>query len=242
MRAPDLSLLPYAGAMLMTALLTVLAAPLKDALGLVNIAMLYLVPVLFSAVKWGTYPAVVTALTAVLTFDFFLVPTVKSFTVLDIRYIFIQDIIGVAVNRIDEQLSNRPLKIEIELDMSLVHVDFVLIEQVLVNLLDNALKYSESGSEIILSARQKGRQLEVSVSDRGHEIPMEDRERIFDKFYRLRSPGLVSGTGLGLAICRGFIEAHGGRIWAEPNPVGGEVFTFTLPMAEKGPVNIPVVK
>jgi two-component system sensor histidine kinase KdpD len=82
-----ISIFTYIGAILMTVLLTILAAPLKEILGLVNIVMLYLLPILFSAVNWGTYPAVVTALTGVLTFDFFLVSPVRSFTVADIRYV-----------------------------------------------------------------------------------------------------------------------------------------------------------
>ena len=151
----------------------------------------------------------------------------------------IQDIIGVAVGRIEEQLSNRFLKIEVEPDLPLLYIDFVLIEQVFINLLDNALKYSEPGSEIVIYAQVKEERLEVSVWDKGQEIPPEDRERIFEKFYRSSSPGPVRGTGLGLAICKGFIEAHGGRIWAAPNPGGGEVFIFTLPIDKDRPVVLP---
>ena len=151
----------------------------------------------------------------------------------------IQDIIGVAIGRIEEQLSNRFLKIEVEPDLPLLYIDFVLIEQVFINLLDNALKYSEPGSEIVIYAQVKEEQLEVSVWDKGQEIPPEDRERIFEKFYRSSSPGPVRGTGLGLAICKGFIEAHGGRIWAAPNPGGGEVFIFTLPIDKDRPVVLP---
>lgn len=142
----------------------------------------------------------------------------------------IQDIIGVALGRLDATLSNRPLKIDIQTDLPLVQADFVLIEQVLVNLIDNALKYSEPGSEIAISVRVNNQYVEVSVSDIGQKIPSEEIEKIFDKFYRLKSPRLVSGTGLGLAICKGFIEAHGGRIWAHNNPDIGVVMTFTLPL------------
>ncbi|OAT82333.1 sensor histidine kinase [Desulfotomaculum copahuensis] len=151
----------------------------------------------------------------------------------------IQDIIGVAVGRLDEALRNRPLKIDIQPGLPLVRADFVLIEQVLVNLLDNALKYSSPGSEITISVSQQSRQLAVAVADRGPAVPEGDLERIFDKFYRLRSPRQVSGTGLGLAICRGIIEAHGGRIWAANIPAGGVMITFVLPLGDDAPGEVP---
>jgi two-component system sensor histidine kinase KdpD len=154
----------------------------------------------------------------------------------------IQEIIGVAVGRIEDQLSNRSIKIEVEPDLPLVYMDFVLIEQVLINLLDNALKYSEPGSEILVYAREKEGQLEVSVWDKGQAIPQEDRKRVFEKFYRSSALGSVRGTGLGLAICKGFIEAHRARIWAVPNPDGGEVFIFTLPIDKERPVILPEIE
>lgn len=143
----------------------------------------------------------------------------------------IQDIIGVALGRLDYSLANRPLKTEIKPDLPLVQVDLVLIEQVLVNLIDNALKYSMPGSEILISAGNNGQEVIISVADRGQNIPPGDMEKIFDKFYRLESSRLASGTGLGLAICKGFIEAHNGKIWAENSSFGGTVITFTLPLA-----------
>lgn len=151
----------------------------------------------------------------------------------------IMDIVGVAAGRLEESLGSRPLRIDIHHDLPLVQADFILIEQVIVNLIDNALKYSERGSEITISARRNGNKLLVSVADRGQKIPPEDMGKIFDKFYRLKSPRLVSGTGLGLAICKGFIEAHGGRIWAENSPQGGVVITFTLPLEGEIPGPFP---
>jgi two-component system sensor histidine kinase KdpD len=151
----------------------------------------------------------------------------------------IQDIIGVALGRLDELLKSRPVEVHIQPDMPLLRADCVLIEQVLVNLLDNALKFSETGSEIVISASSGKKLAEVSVADRGLRIPAEDMERVFDKFYRLHSPRQVSGTGLGLAICKGIIEAHGGQIWASDNPAGGVIITFILPLADEGPGSIP---
>ncbi|MDT3698550.1 MAG: sensor histidine kinase KdpD [Thermincola sp.] len=147
----------------------------------------------------------------------------------------IQDVIGVAVSRMGETLTNRPLKIHVEPDLPLIQADFVLIEQVLINLLDNALKYSKRGSEIAVSACQSGKHLTISVADRGHQIPEEDLAKIFDKFYRLSSRLQVSGTGLGLSICKGLVEAHGGKIWAENNPSGGVIMTFNLPVSDQQP-------
>ncbi|SHK89316.1 sensor histidine kinase [Desulforamulus aeronauticus] len=147
-----------------------------------------------------------------------------------------QDIIGVAISRLEESLGTRLVDIKVQNDLPLVKVDFILIEQVLVNLMDNALKYSEPGTEIAVEALPKGQEIEVTVADRGPEIPEEDIERIFDKFYRLQSPRLVSGTGLGLAICKGFVEAHGGKIWAANQPGRGVEMKFTLPLEDQPPV------
>jgi two-component system sensor histidine kinase KdpD len=112
-------------------------------------------------------------------------------------------------------------------------MDFVLIVQVLTNLIDNAIKYSPPGSPIDIQAGISGNDLEIKVGDRGVGIPTGDLPRVFDKFYRVRRPEHVSGTGLGLSICKGIVEAHGGAIWAENRPDGGTVITFTLPGKEQ---------
>ncbi|MDA8222053.1 ATP-binding protein [Desulfosporosinus sp.] len=145
----------------------------------------------------------------------------------------LQDIIGVAINRLGDALTRRPLDIDIQEGLPLVQADGILIEQVLINLLDNALKYSEAASKIMIAIRQQGKQLEIVVANRGHSIPEADLSKVFDKFYRLSSPLQVSGTGLGLAICKGLIEAHGGEIWAENNKLGGVTITFTLPKTDQ---------
>jgi two-component system sensor histidine kinase KdpD len=105
---------------------------------------------------------------------------------------------------------------------------------VLVNLLENAAKYTPKGSQIDLSAWAEGEEVIVEVADRGPGLPPGDEERIFDKFYRVR-PTTASGVGLGLAICRAVIEAHGGRIWAKNRAGGGAVFRFTLPLEGEPP-------
>ncbi|KAB2855016.1 MAG: two-component system sensor histidine kinase KdbD, partial [Anaerolineae bacterium] len=110
----------------------------------------------------------------------------------------------------------------------------LLIEQVLVNLLENAIKYTPTDSPIDLSAWVEGQKVVVEVADRGPGLPVGDEKRIFDKFYRIR-PTTTSGVGLGLTICRAIIEAHGGKIWAENRSGGGAVFRFTLPLDGEPP-------
>ncbi|HHY95233.1 MAG TPA: GAF domain-containing protein, partial [Firmicutes bacterium] len=151
---------------------------------------------------------------------------------LNLEWCDVEDILGVTLRQLQEILHDRPVRIDIPPDLPMVKADFTLIEQVLTNFLENAVKYSPPGSEIAVSARREEQELRVAVSDRGAGIPEEDRERVFDKFYRLHSPRHVSGTGLGLSICKGIVEAHGGKIWAEARPGGGSVFNFSLPFTE----------
>ena len=110
--------------------------------------------------------------------------------------------------------------------------DFGLLVQVLVNILENAFKYSPPGSPVEVFGRKKGNLVEIEVADRGVGIPEQDLLRIFDKFYRVQRPDSVVGTGLGLAICKGIVEAHGGSITAENRPGGGTIIRVTLPAAD----------
>jgi len=142
----------------------------------------------------------------------------------------IQDMIGVTLRENREMLQDHNVRVQIPENTNLVRVDYALIEQVLTNLLYNATKYSPVQSEILVRVDEDSDHLMVSVCDQGNGIAKGDEVRIFEKFYRLQSPGNVSGTGLGLSICRGIIEAHGGKIWAENNPVQGTALTFTIPI------------
>jgi two-component system sensor histidine kinase KdpD len=124
-----------------------------------------------------------------------------------------------------------------------VSLDFVLVVQALVNVLENAVKYSPLPSPIDIRAQIGGDALEIRIADRGLGIPPEDLARVFHKFYRgqhlvpAAEKGkrleLPPGTGLGLSISSGIIEAHGGRIWAENRPGGGTVVTLALPLQEE---------
>ena len=100
----------------------------------------------------------------------------------------------------------------------------------MVNLLDNALKYSLPTVPIEIFTHVAGAFLEIEVADRGSGIPKEDLKRIFEKFYRVERPNHISGTGLGLSICKGIVEAHGGFIAAENRQGGGTIITIAIPL------------
>jgi two-component system sensor histidine kinase KdpD len=111
----------------------------------------------------------------------------------------------------------------------------VLIERVIVNLLENAIKYTPAGSPIRIAARQREDAVEVAVEDRGPGLPPGREQSIFDKFTRGERESAVPGVGLGLAICRAIVQAHGGEISAQNREGGGARFRFTLPMADAPP-------
>jgi len=145
----------------------------------------------------------------------------------------VQDVIGAALLQLGETALKRQISVVIPPDLPLVPMDSVLIAQVIVNLLDNALKYSGPGSPVEVKAQVTGEQLQVSVADCGNGIPEEDLKRVFEKFYRVSSVGTTSGTGLGLSICKGLVEAHAGRIWMEHRQKSGTEAKFSLPFGDK---------
>lgn len=140
------------------------------------------------------------------------------------------EVIYAAVDRVDHQLAGHDLRVNVADDLPLVRLDFIEIEQVLVNLLENAARYAPAGTRVTVSAHRTTNAVEVSVSDDGPSVPSGEEERIFDTFYRVTSPGAPHGSGIGLAVCRGLVEAHGGRIWAERPMSGGLTVRFTLPL------------
>jgi len=146
----------------------------------------------------------------------------------------VQDVIGAALEPLSDRIGSRSITVDIPPDMPLVPMDFVLMVQVLVNLLDNALKYSSSGTPIEVKAQVESSEARIQVADRGMGIPADDLSRVFDKFYRVQRPGQVGGTGLGLSICKGFVEAQGGRIRAQIREGGGTVMTISLPLRAPG--------
>ncbi len=142
----------------------------------------------------------------------------------------LQDLIGSSLEEVGSRLDNRSVTVDVPDDLPLVSMDFVLIERVLVNVIDNGLKYSPPESAIEIRAHMAGAFVEITVADRGVGIPPEDLTRIFDKFYRVQRPDNVNGTGLGLAIGKGIVDAHGGFISAENRPGGGTIITIALPV------------
>jgi two-component system sensor histidine kinase KdpD len=147
----------------------------------------------------------------------------------------VQDLVGAALEQLGSRARGRPIAIDIPAELPFVFVDFGLIVQALVNILDNALKYSPVDLPVEIKGRQIGREVTVVIADHGLGIPPQDLLHVFDKFYRIQRPDKVAGTGLGLSISKGIIEAHGGRITAENRPGGGTIISLTLPAAEQRP-------
>ncbi len=141
----------------------------------------------------------------------------------------LEEIVGAVLNRLGDRLNDHPLTLKIPGNLPLVPFDSLLIEQVFINLFDNAIKYTPRGSPLELTISESFYTLTIELADRGPGIPEGDEERIFEKFVRGQGP--AGGVGLGLAICRTIINAHGGKIWAENREGGGAVFRFTLSAA-----------
>lgn len=146
----------------------------------------------------------------------------------------LEEVIGNALHQLEPQLQGHPVKINLPADYPLVNLDALLIERVLINLLDNAIKYTPPGTSIEISGRLQDREIVLEVADAGPGLPSGNEERIFEKFFQ-SAPGSSRGVGLGLSICRNIIEVHGGRIRVANRPEGGAVFSFTLPLEEGAP-------
>jgi len=144
------------------------------------------------------------------------------------------EIISAAVQAQEEALKGRRVELHIAEPLPPADVDFEFIQQVLKQLLDNAVKYSPPGSPLTISAAVAGERIVISVTDRGEGITEDEQTRIFEKFYRGRdSRDHVLGTGLGLSIAKGIIEAHGGKIWVTSQPGKGSIFSFALPISKE---------
>lgn len=141
----------------------------------------------------------------------------------------LEEIIGTALNKLEKQLVNRSVDIKISKLAPLIPLDNILIGQVFINLIENAIKFTPADSPIEISVEFKVQKAIVKIADRGPGVDPKEIEKIFDKFYRGHKPE-TSGIGLGLAICKGIILAHNGKIWVEPRMVGGSIFCFTLPI------------
>ncbi len=144
----------------------------------------------------------------------------------------LDELISDTVSHLQTHLGEREVKMSYPDDLPPIELDIVQIEQVIFNLLENALRYTPEGSPIEVRIQRQEEALQVSVADRGPGIPLTEREPIFTKFYRIAQNGHPQGLGLGLAICQGIIQAHEGQIWVETREGGGSAFCFTLPARE----------
>jgi two-component system, OmpR family, sensor histidine kinase KdpD len=142
----------------------------------------------------------------------------------------LQDVVGAAIAQMRHRLDEHPVIAYFPASLPLVPLDFVLVVHVLLNLLDNAIKFSQPGEPVDIRAHQAGDFAILSISDHGVGIPEEDLNHIFEKFYRSRLTDSVPGTGLGLSISKGIIEAHGGKIRATNRPSGGTEIEISLPI------------
>jgi two-component system phosphate regulon sensor histidine kinase PhoR len=143
------------------------------------------------------------------------------------------DLVAGVLGRLRAQAERAGLLLETRIDPGLPHVpaDRGRLEQVLVNLVHNAIKFTAPGGGVSVTARADGQHLTVSVSDTGVGISADDLPRVFERFYKADRARAGGGTGLGLAIARHIVEAHGGRIWAESVEGRGSTFSFSLPLA-----------
>ena len=149
------------------------------------------------------------------------------------RWNAIEEIANGAIAKMRSQLKDHHLVTDFPASLPLVPTDYVMIGQVITNLVSNSVKYSALGSTITISARQETDCLQIELSNESPPVPPDQLERIFDKFNRITRADSVTGTGLGLSICKGLVEAHGGHIWAE-NPPPAFRFLITLPLTLDG--------
>lgn len=158
---------------------------------------------------------------------------------LNLQWQPLEEVVGAALEATRSLLERHSVVVHLPRDLPLVKFDAVLIERVLVNLLENASKYTPAGSKVSLSARTMTDQLSVSVADDGPGLPTGGEETVFQKFTRGERESSTPGVGLGLAICRAIIESHRGKITASQRPGGGAILTFTLPMSTPPPTVEP---
>ena len=152
------------------------------------------------------------------------------------EWVPLEETVGSALTRMESALADRPVETALPSDLPLISVDPVLLEQLLFNLLDNAVKHAPVGTPIRISAVAEEREIIIDVADRGPGIPAGEEERIFERFHRAAPNLATGGVGLGLAICRGIAHAHDGTLTATNRPGGGARFRLTLPLLEGAPV------
>jgi two-component system sensor histidine kinase KdpD len=147
----------------------------------------------------------------------------------------IQEVVGSALHHMDNRLKGRTVITDLPADLPLIQIDGVAVEQVLVNLMDNAVEHTPAYTPIEIAARASEGEVSIEIADRGPGLPAGTEQRLFQKFFRAHPPEGRRGLGLGLAICRGIVELHGGTITAFNRLGGGAAFRFTLPRSGTPP-------
>jgi two-component system sensor histidine kinase KdpD len=153
----------------------------------------------------------------------------------------LDELIRAVVHRLSPHMTAFQVQFDWPANLPFVYADYVQIDRVMTNLLENAVRFAPPGSAIKVSAEAQAATVTIAVTNQGPAIPERLHPHLFGKFYRVsedRAPGM--GTGLGLSICKGIIEAHGGRIWVE-SPVAhhaGARFAFTLPLPADAPPRV----
>ena len=147
---------------------------------------------------------------------------------LEKKAVTIADIAEKAIRKVRQKCDTHDIVLEIADEIPETHADAIRIEQVLYNLVENAVKYSPPGSQVRVFSQRDKSGLVVGVRDSGAGISAEDQQKIFEPFARLRATE-AQGVGLGLVVCKHLVEAHGGHLWVESQPGKGSTFRFTLP-------------
>ncbi len=146
----------------------------------------------------------------------------------------LDELLNDVLARLQTLLQGREIHVTVAQDTPPVEFDYLHMDQVLTNVIENAVRYTPPETPIDIEVRKQAKEILISIADRGPGIPRADLERVFDKFYRVKPSGRQSiyptGSGLGLAVCKGLIEAQGGRIWADARAGGGTIFYITLPL------------
>ena len=148
----------------------------------------------------------------------------------------LEEIIGTVLTRLQKRLAGRRVTVKLPPGIPMIYADAMMVEQVLINLLENVLRYTPEHSTVEILAKASASTVEISVADQGPGIPAGCESKLFEKFYRVRHEAAQSGVGLGLAICRAIIVAHGGSIRAQNRPTGGAEFSFMIPQGHTPPV------
>jgi two-component system sensor histidine kinase KdpD len=151
----------------------------------------------------------------------------------------VEEVVGSAISRLSDRLAGHKVTTRLPRETVLAKFDAVLIEQVLMNLLENAARYTPPGCRIEIAVESRRYEIEFTVADDGPGLPPGEEKKVFEKFHRGAPESVPGGAGLGLAICSAIVAAHGGAIWAENIPAGGAMFRFILPQSGEPPVMEP---